>query len=221
MPRPTIFLRKACRSSPSRLLRLPPRQSGRARWRALRSRGGRFPRLALRRYAAPAPAEDQAARPPAATGWKSPRRAEKVGDARPPFRPSPRLLSCGWAGRRAGVARDGYPRRSAAGEKTKRATGRAKTSSNRPQNSPETSEDLRLGSEPGRHRVLRLVLRLQGAAVISPTARARAQLIRQDPGRRCRGRRPAKTRRISRRSAAGEKTRRAVRAAKTPSNRRQ
>ena len=43
------------------------------------------------------------AAPPAATGWKSPRRAEKVGNARPPFRPSRGFSPAD--GRKAGVAR--------------------------------------------------------------------------------------------------------------------
>ncbi len=36
----------------------------------------------------PAPGNNQAVKPAAATGWKSPRRAEKVGGSRPPFRPT-------------------------------------------------------------------------------------------------------------------------------------
>jgi hypothetical protein len=57
-----------------------------------------------------------------------------------------------------------------------RSPGRkgARKQAQKPANAP------RLGREPGRHRALRLVLRLPGAAVISPTARTQAQLVLRD-----------------------------------------
>jgi hypothetical protein len=61
-----------------------------------------------------------------------------------------------------------------------RRPGRKNVPKRGPEAAPKTNGDLRLGREPGRHRALRLVLRLQQAAVISPTALAQAQLVLQD-----------------------------------------
>jgi len=63
------------------------------------------PRPATRPVPRPAPGNNQAARPAAATGWKTPHRAEKAGGSRPPFRPTRSLSSADEAGRGAGASR--------------------------------------------------------------------------------------------------------------------
>ena len=200
MPRPTIFLRKACPRSPSRLPRLAPRQSGRARWRALRSRGGRFPHLALRRYPHPSPGPKQRRRQQ--RDGRAPAGRKRLGTHGLPSGQAAATLL------RMGERQELHGRIPAAerGRRIDKTRHWARKNVLKP--APKTNEDLRLGSEPGRHPVLRLVLRLQGAAVISPTARARAQLMRQDPGRRQRidfppkrGRRKDKARRPGRKNA--------------------
>ena len=175
------------------------------------------PRPATGPVPRPAPGNNQAARPAAATGWKTPHRAEKAGGSRPPFRPTRSLSSADEAGRGAGASRpEKRPdTRGAAPEKRQSAPlGAQKRPQAGPQNVPNA--DLRLGREPGRDRVLGHVP-LQGAAVTFPTARVRVQRVRPDLRRRLpavnvrprharilgpeRGRRLDKPRRLGRKNA--------------------
>ena len=98
------------------------------------------PRPATGRALRPAPGNNQAARPAAATGWKSSRPAEKVGKSRPTRSFSPadgrkaeHIVS--GPGRGAGASRPDT-RGGSVGEKTKRATRGAKAPANRPQKRP-------------------------------------------------------------------------------------
>ena len=175
------------------------------------------PRPATRPVPRPAPGNNQAARPAAATGWKTPHRAEKAGGSRPPFRPTRSLSSADEAGRGAGASRpEKRPdTRGAAPEKRQSAPLGGKSG---PKLAPKTNADLRLGREPGRDRVLGHVP-LQGAAVTSPTARVRVHRVRPDLAAGCqRSTSGQGTPGYSGRSAAGVQTNRAAWGAKTPAN---